>query len=96
MGEDELVHARSELQTAAEQAESSVKEQLESVDEGLMEMIEGDKTQDAPVHGDRLAELVDKLDELERKTDHEAARRHIADATESVESARRSGHGDEA
>lgn len=86
--QEPLVHARSELQTAAKKSESSVQEQLQSIDEGLMEMIEGDKTQDAPIHEDRLAELAAKLDDLKTNADNEEATRHIEDAAESIETAR--------
>lgn len=72
---DELERTRDELQAAAESADRDVMEQLESIDEGLQEIVGGDKTQDEPAHADRLAELEEKLDGLRGETDGDTERR---------------------
>ena len=45
-----------------------------------MEMTEGDKTQDAPIHRDRLAELKEKLDGIRGETSGETER-HVTNAS---------------
>lgn len=85
---DHLDRARNELRKAAESAERAEQEQFHSIDEGLMELVEGDKTQDAPVQSDRLAELEEKLDGLREKTDGET-QRHVANAAAAIDEVRK-------
>ena len=92
---DELQTARREIQAAADSAEGTVNEQLASIDEGVMELGGGDKTEDAHVHADRLAELETKLRDLEAKTDGETER-HIGNATAALRDARERRESDEA
>lgn len=81
----QLDRARREIERAAADAEGTVREQLQSIDEGLEEIAGGDETRDAHPHDDRLAELEQKLDGLADETDGEvraaidAARRWIHD-----------------
>ncbi|ELZ27988.1 hypothetical protein C474_15844 [Halogeometricum pallidum JCM 14848] len=84
---DELDTARNEIQAAAANSEGTVNEQLSSLDEGIMELGGGDKTTDAHVHVDRVAELEEKLDDLESETEGET-RRHIENATAALRSLR--------
>lgn len=81
----QLARARTEIERAADDAEGPVREQLQSIDEGLAEIAGGDRTRDEHPHDDRLAELQQKLDGLSDETDGEAraaidaARRWIHD-----------------
>lgn len=74
-----LARAREELQSATGDTDRDIKEQIESVDEGLMELAGGDKTKDTPVHLDRIAELEETLGGLREEADGETAER-IANA----------------
>lgn len=67
--------------------------QLSSLDEGVAELGGGDKTADAHVHADRLAELEAKLDDLESETDGET-RRHIQNAAAALRDLRERGDAD--
>lgn len=69
-------------------------EQLSSLDEGVMELGGGDKTADAHVHVDRVAELEAKLDDLESETDGET-RRHIGNAVAALRDLRERQDADE-
>lgn len=72
-----LRQARTEVDTASGHADSTVREQLRSIDEGLFELIEGDKTSsEAPPETDELRELESKLAGLEEQT-NEQTRQHI-------------------
>lgn len=66
-----LIRARTDLERASDSADSTVREQLRSIDEGLEEIVGGEKTRDEPPHGDRLAELEKKLDGLVDEADGE-------------------------
>lgn len=65
---------RETLQRAADSGDGNVQEQLRSLDEGFMEIVEGEKTKDTPPHDDRLAELEEKLAGLIQETDGETRR----------------------
>ena len=49
-----------------------------------MELVEGDKTQDGPVHDDRLAELKEKLDGIRGETSGETER-HVVNAAAALD-----------
>lgn len=81
----QLARARTEIERAADEAEGTVHEQLQSIDEDLEEIAGGDGTRDEHPPDDRLAELQQKLDGLSDETEGEAraaidaARRWIHD-----------------
>lgn len=74
-----LVRAREELQSATGDTDRDIREQIESVDGGLMELVGGDRTRDTPVHLDRIAELEETLGGLREEAAGETAER-IANA----------------
>lgn len=76
---DRIERVRAELEEARETAERDVRVQLDSVDEGLSEVLGGDKTRESHPHADRLAELVATLDGLEEEAEGET-RTHVAEA----------------
>ena len=84
---DPLERAREDIQLAADRADRAENEQLKSIDEGLMELTESDKTQDTSIHLDRLAELEKKLGGLQEETDGEVER-HVASAKAALDEAR--------
>lgn len=77
-----LRQARTEIDQASEHADSTVREQLRSIDEGLLELIEGDKiASDVPPETAELRELESKLADLEDQT-NEQTRQYIETARE--------------
>lgn len=69
---DQLTVARQSIQQASETTdESNVREQLNSLDEGLMELTEEEKTQDSDpaIETDRLEQMEEKLAGLLDTTD---------------------------
>ncbi|WP_254546559.1 DUF7553 family protein [Halomarina pelagica] len=78
---DRPTRIREELQRASDAADEDreIREQLRSIDEGLMELVDGDKTTDEPPHPDRLAELEEKLAGLSERADGETSR-HVRTA----------------
>lgn len=77
-----LRQARTEIDTASGHADSTIREQLRSIDEGLLELLEGDKTDsEVPPETDELRELESKLAGLEDQT-NEQTRQHIETARE--------------
>ncbi|QLG64212.1 DUF7553 family protein [Halorarum salinum] len=76
---DRSERVREELERATEGADRDVREQLRSIEEGLDEILGGDKTRDAPSHPDRLAGLEEKLAGLGDETDGDV-HRHVATA----------------
>ena len=50
-----------ELQRANDAADGEVQRHINSIDEGLMELAEGDKITEAEADPDRVAELEEKL-----------------------------------
>lgn len=79
-----LRQARTEIDQASDHADSTVREQLRSIDEGLLELLEGDKTaSEAPPETAELRELESKLAGLEAQT-NEQTRQHIETAREQL------------
>ena len=83
-----LERAREALHEASDDAPSQIHEQLDSIDEGLAELIEGDSTESADPHADRIEELEEKLAGLETETEG-ATREHIRDARDHLHDYRR-------
>lgn len=82
---DRIERARTELERASETAKAHVREQLQSIEEGLDELVGGDKTEESRPHGDRLRELAEKLDGLGREAEGET-RAHIEEARTLIDS----------
>ena len=80
----DLSAARTELQAASDDAKAHVREQLHSVDEGLAELVEGEKTDDAEPHLDRLRELEQKLLGLEDEIENDVVRERVDAATDNI------------
>lgn len=76
----DISEARSAVQAAADDAGGVAQEQLRSVDEGLAEIAEGDKTADAGPHPDRLREIERKLSGLADEVEDDRVRDRIEDA----------------
>lgn len=87
---DQLARAREAVGRASDTADDTVREQLRSLDEGLMELTGGDKTQesDTTTEGDRLEEIEAKLAGLMDETDGDT-RAHIEDARDYIDEYRR-------
>lgn len=66
-----------ELQRANDAADGEVQRHINSIDEGLMELAEGDKITEAEADPDRVAELEEKLAGLSAETDDQAIVSHI-------------------
>lgn len=67
---DHLRRAHEELETAERNADRQVREQLQSIDQGVFEEQDGVRTQDDPgPKPDRIAELREKLERLEERAD---------------------------
>ena len=79
--------AREELQRASDAADGEVQRHINSIDEGLMELAEGDKITDAEADPDRLAELEEKLAGLSAETDDQAIVSHIENALDHLDAA---------
>lgn len=80
---EHLARAREDLRTASNHASGEVQRQLDSIQEGLFEEDEGDKTQDDPgPKVDRITEVVEKLERLEGQVENEPTRDHVGDALE--------------
>ena len=80
----DLSAARTELRAAADDAAAHVREQLHSVDEGLAELVDGEKTEGAGPHLDRLRELEQKLLGLEDEIENDVVRERVDAATDSI------------
>lgn len=91
---EELSEAREAIQRASEVADdATVREQLDSIDEGLMEMTEhpGDgpaKTAGDVPHGENLEEVEEKIVDLASRTG-EPTRSHLEDARDGIDAYRR-------
>lgn len=87
-GEDEendLAVARRAVQRAAETAnDREARLVLKSVDEGLMEIGDGEKTRDSHAHADRVKELEKKLGGLEEDVEGQTYN-HLLTARERFE-----------
>ncbi|XVH30390.1 DUF7553 family protein [Haloferacaceae archaeon DSL9] len=82
--------AREAIQRAGDSAEANVREQLLHVDEGLMELTEGDKTpSEAPPGGNNLEEIEAKLVGLADETEDAAARERLEAARDHLDAHRR-------
>ena len=88
---DQLERVRAELDEAAETADRDVREQITSIDQGLMELLGGDNTQRTTPHEDRLRELIEKLDGLRDEADRETSA-HVAEARELLDAYRKRRH----
>lgn len=74
--ENQLERAREELRRASDAADRPIQEQLDSIQEGIFEELDGRRTQDDPEPKvDRIAELLEKLKGLEEKAPEEVSRR---------------------
>ena len=86
----DVVSAREELHRASDAADGEIQRHINSIDEGLMELAEGDKMTEAEANPDRVAELEEKLAGLSAETDDQAIVSHIEnvldhlDATDEV------------
>ncbi|WP_101295457.1 DUF7553 family protein [Halegenticoccus soli] len=80
---DHLTNAREELQRAADLQDGETQEQIRSIDEGLLEMTETEKTEGETPRADRLEEVVEKVSALENEVDEEP-RTHLDRARESI------------
>ena len=88
-GTTRIDRARESLRTAEESASNQVREQLRSIEEGLDELVGGDKTEDgAGPHPDRIEEIEEKLTGLESETDG-ATQDRIEDARDHLLTYRR-------
>ena len=86
---DELANARVAVQRASEDSDNAtVREQLDSIDRGLMELSESESTLDNEPHGDRLEEVEEKIVGLMDETDGSAHTR-LGDARDSIDANRR-------
>lgn len=84
-----LDRARESLRAAEESASNQVREQLLSIEEGLDELVGGDKTEDgAGPHPDRIEEIEEKLTGLESETEG-ATQDRIEDARDHLLTYRR-------
>lgn len=84
---DQLSAARNSIQQASETTDNAnVREQLDSLDEGLMELTEEQKTQDSDptVEVDRLTPIEEKLVGLFEKTSG-ATETHISEARDAID-----------
>ena len=77
---DHLERAREQLRRASDSAGGIVQKQVNSVEEGVFEEGEGDKTQEGPAKVDRIVEMVDKLEGLEDEAEKETTSDRIVDA----------------
>ncbi|WP_254767051.1 DUF7553 family protein [Salinilacihabitans rarus] len=77
MGEaDSLERAREELRRASDAADRPVQTQVDSLQEGLAEELDGARTQDDPgPKVDRVSEVAEKLAGLEDEAEGDAAER---------------------
>lgn len=83
----DVASAREELQRANDAADGETQRHLNSIDEGLMELAEGDKMTDAEADPDRVAELEEKLAGLSAETDDQAIVSHIENALDHLDAA---------
>jgi hypothetical protein len=79
--------AREELQRASDTADGEVQHHVNSIDEGLMELAEGDKITEAEADPDRVAELEEKLAGLSAETNDQAVVSHIENALDHLDAA---------
>lgn len=86
--QDDLRAAYDELERANEHASRTVRQQLNSIEEGMFEELDGERTQAEPgPKADRIAELEKKLDGLADEAE-DPTHAHIAQAREHLRSYR--------
>ena len=83
----DVVSACEELHRASDVADGEIQRHINSIDEGLMELVEGDKMTDAEADPDRVAELEEKLAGLSAETDDQAIVSHIENALDHLDAA---------
>lgn len=84
----DVAAAREELERASDAADGEIQRQLNSIEEGLMELTEGDKVEgEGGVHPERVAELEDKLTGLSAELDDQTIVRHIESALDHLDAA---------
>lgn len=83
----DVAAAREELQRASDAADGEIQRHLNSIDEGLMELAEGDKMTDAEADPDRVAELEEKLAGLSAEIDDQAIVSRIENALDHLDAA---------
>ena len=81
----DVAAARRELGRASDAADGEVQRQMNSIDEGLMELAGGDKTAETEADPDRVAELEEKLAGLSAETDDEEIVSHIENALDHLD-----------
>jgi len=92
---EELAEARDAVQRASETVDdASIREQLQSIDEGLMELTESKSSADSAAktesdvpHGDDLEQVEQKVVGLASRTDAET-RSYLEDARDSIDAYR--------
>jgi hypothetical protein len=80
----DLSEVRTAIQRASDRVERQDHEQLRSIDEGITELVEGEKTNDAGPQLDNLRELEQKLSGLEDEIDDDVASDHVATARKRI------------
>ncbi len=85
---ENATEARKELQRASEAADGEIQRHLNSLDEGLMELTESDKTAETEADPERMAELEEKLAGLAAETDDEEIVSHIENALDHLDAAK--------
>lgn len=84
----DVARAREELDRASDAADGEVQRQLNSIDEGLMELTEGDKVEgEGGPRPERLGELEAKLDGLSAETENRELASHIENALDHLDAA---------
>ncbi|WP_049996145.1 DUF7553 family protein [Halococcus sediminicola] len=78
---------RAELQRASDAADSEIQRHLNFLNEGLMELAEGDKTADTKADRDRVVELEEKLVSLSAEVDDQATVSHIENVLDHLDAA---------
>ena len=84
----DVAAARRELGRASDAADGEIQRQMNSIDEGLMELSEGDKVEgEGGTHPERLTELEEKLAGLSAETDDQTVVSHIENALDHLDAA---------
>jgi hypothetical protein len=85
----DVAAARNELQRASDAAAGGdIQRQMNSIDEGLMELVDGDKVEgEGGPKPDRLTELEEKLAGLGAETDDREVLTHIENALDHLDAA---------
>jgi DNA repair ATPase RecN len=83
----DVASAREALHQASDAADGEIQQHINSIDEGLMELAEGDKMTEADADPDRVAELEEKLSALSAEVDDQAIVSHIGNALDHLDAA---------